>query len=927
MATLLQTLLLQTLPPDLDPVLLAYVEALLPAVEQEFAIFPALNSLLAAWNLLPLLSAELALSDAEKRLLCLAFTFQSYSHCCQNNTALPALGITLRETLDIYPFWMEWREYLPDINYLAQTTQQTTNKNTTSSRKTIYKIPERRLKQPLRQLLSFGMIAASLTDPADIVTKPEGDRLREHLEALRIDRTLIYHRLRNCTGLLSTSIHNAMLNSAEKLDWQPLLFFAQGIVYLAPQKSDLPDRSELQKTAWEKVSGELATKMLTGAIGFKRDGKGLKAAPQTLELIPPDRLIRNLPKVVSTTIKNETDPATPKRLAKLNLSPTERDFLANGADVRSDLIAEFVFFLQKQFFGPNDHLITQVLNQLGIQAAITPEQTQVHAGGVNRGWYRAAAYYIASNAHLNREGVTSKLQELANQLATWAEAKNLLPAQVSSTREIFNLYLFQYLELPGWDNSEPSFEHELATYVAAKTEATRQPICSLSSGEFSSEDQMDSVVLFKPQQYSNKNSLGSRQLKRGISKLWSLEMLLRQAYWSVPPGKLEERQPVFLYLFPGYIHAPQITNALRRLVNQLNPVNLWEVCRFWQQHGMDANSLRFYPWLRADLHLEENKKHDLPLMAVTYTTTEGKTITDAWIEPAFLAIALPLVLGVKVVASSSPVPLYNSGSEFLANAQLDGPANFLSRLGLPTAVSLEELQSQGKHLSDWLDCLLVAYSIHLDCQAESADSCWQAFPNTVQAITANVLTIFSLACSHFQRLSGDKVQQYWHFAQVWAAGDPDMEQQLELTQRLVQEYRTFYRVHVAKSTYAIVLPLSKVLGEILSAPTDLPLEDLLLQTAGRLYDALRRQEPYERPLIMDQSLSFEVRVNNELQAIHQFVTTCIKDLFLGQYKGDRALLQENRNQIKSGAEFAYRLLSMQEPKSETKKQKTEGGQA
>ncbi len=78
-----------------------------------------------------------------------------------------------------------------------------------------------------------------------------------------------------------------------------------------------------------------------------------------------------------------------------------------------------------------------------------------------------------------------------------------------------------------------------------------------------------------------------------------------------------------------------------------------------------------------------------------------------------------------------------------------------------------------------------------------------------------------------------------------------MEEKLELTQRLVQEYRMFYRVHLAKSTHAIVLPLSKVLEDILSTPSDLSFEDMLLQISGRLHDALRRQEPYERPLIMD----------------------------------------------------------------------------
>ncbi|XHX81184.1 MAG: type I-D CRISPR-associated protein Cas10d/Csc3 [Stenomitos frigidus ULC029] len=874
-----------------------------------------LNSLLAAWNLLPFLSRKLALSDDEKRLLCLGFTFQNCTNFHQNEMAISLLipDSPLGEALALDTFWAEWREYLPELVSFSQTTHQLERKSTTSARKTTGNIPEHRLKLPLCQLLSYGTIAAQLTDPADIMTKPEGDRLRKDLQELGIDRTLIYHRLRNGIGLLTNSIHNAVLHFAGKLNWQPLLFFAQGVVYLAPSESGLPDRFALQTSVWEQVSNELVPKLIMGESGFKRDGKGLKASPQSLELIPPAQLIRNLPNIVTATIKNGNDPVTPKRLARLNLSPAEREYVSHGADLRSDRVAEFIIFLQKEFFGTNAEFLVWVLAQLGIQTAVTPAQTQITLGGVRWGWYYAAAYYIASNPMLTLEDVTEKLQKLANQLATWAEAKHLLLAQISLTREVLYDYLAQYLELPGWDNPVPSFQHELATYMAAKTQAAQQPICSLSSGEFASEDQMDAAVLFKAQQYSNKNSLGGRQLKRGISKLWSLEMLLRQAFWSVPAGKLEEQQPVFLYLFPTFVHAPQVTKVLRLLVNQLKRVNLWEVRRFWQEHGMDSNTLRFYSWLRTATNPTEEDKADLPFLAMTYTVTKGKTMTDAWVEPAFLALVLPLMLGIQVVATASSVPPHNSGREFSATVQMDGPVSFWNLLGFPTSIHLEEVaQGQVKHLNDWLDRLLVAYSIHLDCQARRPDPRWQSFPDTVQAITTDISAIFSLAHSHFQSLSNEKVQQYWRFAEIWAAGDSVMEQQLELTQRLVQEYRTFYRVHVAKSTHAIVLPLSKVLENILSTPSDVPIETLILQTSGRLHDALRRQEPYKRTLIMDKSLSIEVRVTNEIQAIRQFVSTCINDLFLGQYKGDRALLQEHRNRIKSGAEFAYRLLAMQE---------------
>lgn len=139
-----------------------------------------------------------------------------------------------------------------------------------------------------------------------------------------------------------------------------------------------------------------------------------------------------------------------------------------------------------------------------------------------------------------------------------------------------------------------------------------------------------------------------------------------------------------------------------------------------------------------------------------------------------------------------------------------------------------------------------------------------------------------------------------------------MENQLELTKRLVQEYRTFYQVNLSASSHAILLPLSKALEDILSVPSDLPVEDLIFQTSGRLHDALERQKIYSRPLRLNKALPIDTRRQNELKAIHQFVTTCVRDLFQEQYKGDRALLQENRNRIKSGAEFAYRWLALQE---------------
>lgn len=155
--------------------------------------------------------------------------------------------------------------------------------------------------------------------------------------------------MRDTIGILSNGIHNATIIFAKKLNWEPILFFAQGVIYLAPSDSETPDINELQEFIWQQISGVLANKMMGGDIGFKRDGKGLKVAPQTSELFSPDELIPKLPRVIEVKVANIKDPATPKRLTKLSLTETEREFLNQGADIRADRIAEFIFLAEKEF--------------------------------------------------------------------------------------------------------------------------------------------------------------------------------------------------------------------------------------------------------------------------------------------------------------------------------------------------------------------------------------------------------------------------------------------------------------------------------------------------------------------------------------------------------------------------------------------------
>lgn len=967
--TLLQRLLLETISEDTDPILISYLETVLPAMEREFALLSALggsqeihfhnltnindrnarikalgyanrgdqsllvhvlNALLTIFNLIPYLSKPL--SDVEKLLLCLAITLHDYdkyylghgeeSPTPENVAQIIKLCEELGEKLNFTEFWSDWRQYTAEIAYLAQNTQAKRGSNRASSLYPPFTIDERRLDNPLCHLLGFSDIAVHLQEPTDIVTKTGGDRLRERLRFLGIEKKLVYHRLKNTLGILTNGIHNAILLFTEELDWQPLLFFAQGVIYLAPIDNEIPDKIELQEFIWSQISKLLGDKMLGGDIGFKRDGKGLKVAPQTIELFTSKELISNLAEVISTKVANAKNPATPKRLEKLNLTEIERQLLEKGADLRADKIAELIILAQREFFPESSEFIDWTLQFWELEKHITPEQTKVQSGGVNYGWYQVGAFYIANHGTFNDLDVSEKLAEYSEKLAQWAEQNKLLPPHESPTRQVFEQYLEQYLEVQGWENLTPNFTQELETYTIAKTRASKQPICSLSSGEFASEDQMDSVVLFKPQQYSNKNALGGGQIKRGISKIWALEMLLRQALWSVPSGKFEEQQPIFLFIFPAYVYSPQTAKAIRLLINEMKRVNLWDIRKHWLNENMSLDSLRSFSWLEEEAEVgrfkDQYSGNDIPFMGTVYTTTRGKTLTDAWVEPAFLAITLPLLLGVKVVTTSSFVPLYNSDNDFLESVILDAPASFWQLLKLPTSLRIQDLGYSESSVNA-IQRLLCIYTIHLDNRSNPPDARWQSLNSTVREVMTDILNVFAIAFEGLRRdkrdnPSSNEVKRYWQFAEILSQGDATMTEKLKVTKELVKQYRTFYHVKLSDSSHAILLPLSKALEEILKTPEDWDDEELILQGAGQLQSALDRQDrDVYRPLIMaDKSIPYEARLQQEWEAIHQFMTTCVKELFGEMCKGDRALLQENRNRIKSGAEFAYRLLALSE---------------
>lgn len=165
MTTLLQTLLIRTLPEQTDSILLEYFQTILPALEEHFGNASGLggsfishqkhferqgydieraqkiaqsfakkgdqtlaahilNALLTTWNVMQEL--DVFPNAIEQRLLCLGITLHDYDkHCHAQDIVAPnpdnvqeIINICLRlgERLNFDGFWLDWRNYIAEIS-------------------------------------------------------------------------------------------------------------------------------------------------------------------------------------------------------------------------------------------------------------------------------------------------------------------------------------------------------------------------------------------------------------------------------------------------------------------------------------------------------------------------------------------------------------------------------------------------------------------------------------------------------------------------------------------------------------------------------------------------------------------------------------------------------------------------------------------
>ncbi len=350
---------------------------------------------------------------------------------------------------------------------------------------------------------------------------------------------------------------------------------------------------------------------------------------------------------------------------------------------------------------------------------------------------------------------------------------------------------------------------------------------------------------------------------RGICPICALEMMLRQVQQGLLPGKAQDQHVSYLYLYPTYFFTTETAEVVRLFANRLQHLNLARlIFSHLEKTDFHARDLLTYEGFMID---EEEapvspKRHqqrryseeDLAALFFLPFRPVGKkpTETDTWIAPTFFALALPLLLGVKCVATTSFALLYNSAGDFQETVRLDGAHPFTKYILAKDCLRLNELPQR-------IERLLRVYSLHLDVYADSENYHWGQLTNVAKDLVTDPLCVFQYY-DRSKRRDEDRQPKGKGKQQLLptpvSKGISPLERQrymgiysaiggtkqMGFIGTLVEAYAQFYRAKSLDSAYAVLRPLSTAIDVVVESDTRTDDEDLKLLIAGALNDDQER---------------------------------------------------------------------------------------
>jgi CRISPR-associated protein Csc3 len=813
------------------------------------------------------------------------------------------------------------------------------------------------------------LLSSEVKHPADVLAENLKDLIYQLSNGLY---KFTFHSVSENRGVLTNVINNALLDTYRATGHQPLLYFPNGVVYIAGKDASAVEASSIPDKVIEKMRKLCANQIEQRLVGLGRDGKGLKFADYYwLFFSPADLVQRVAPKAALQKISGRQASA-PKRGEKLREIQSRIDELSQipfdfADDLRIDQLAEFCDlierkiwneFCEQRFSDGADRLdaAKELLRKLAVEdlqdtfqlLKTKPEATHA-AGGVPLGWYYVAAEYLRRNPGLGPDDFPDMLDDIAQTMAERI-AEALKDAKIQDgwghLREYVSAVISTGAEQPDdQGRALKKFGAELDRYHTFKRSRSGVRPCSLCSTPFEASEQEEAGVLFQPQVYTNKH-IFSGNPKRHICSVCSLEMMLRQILMNRTAQSGAGFEGVmyrYLYLYPSYYFTAETVEFLRRAYVGFYCTNFRTDIRdhlITRETGDVDFSLARFQSLDSFLINEGASEETNRVFKLDYPEDEpitfffaaippghDATATESWVMPAFLALLFPLLFDTKVVASESAVPLYTSGADFEETVVFDAPHDFVVHL-----LSLND-EGEGRtglrlrldEITEALSCFTAAYVIHLDANSRQSrdgyDANWGRLAELARDLSETPLYVFHYLNAWLrkqEKLDSPPSNKIRLYGELYKFIDPQ-EVTMNHPRKLVELYRRFYRAKRASAkANAILKPIDVAADALLKADRDLfgdALIDMIAAAVMSLMQRVRNRQAEGKPtlVLVEGKWKPALTLEEERQAVREFAEYFVKEVFETSLRGDRARLTGIQlNLLRDTCEFIYRQIEDEE---------------
>jgi CRISPR-associated protein Csc3 len=893
-------------------------------------------------------------------------------------------GYVAQKILDFglnYLLGDKWESHIDDIVWLSNNAGVKYDANLGLESRGLQPKLDGRIRGTVANLVRLSDLFASVVKyPSDIINnKNKADDKKETLAEIldnisNYQLKFSYHSLSDNRGVLTNILNNALMEAHPSEFYTPLLYLPDGVVYLATADAPAIKTDNIPQQVITKIKSFCADKLKLKQTGFGRDGKGFKFAEYYWLFFDTVQLMEVSINAACRLIPSTKTPSSKKRSDSLVAFQKVGDLPENMNvefvdDYRIDRLAEFGDILCRGIWNawrdrfnnwqkqqpkanrknpPNLDLTQKLAEYLGLSdeiSALKAIQSLKKTGGVPLDWYYLAAKYFQQNLGLDEAKIREKMAAMVNYAASLIQPiieEFLIPDGWNDLRT----YVSQVICLPTGAVVAPeadSFLVELTRYNAAKiTGRGRENVCAMSSSSFTVTEQMESATLFAPQVYSNRQILFNAQAaKRQICSIWSIEIMLRQILMNqtnATGGDFEGRKYRYLYLYPTYFFTPETNKFLQKAYTWIARTRFDADIRrhlIAEEQGAQFDIKNYQQvdslLIQENLQPEDDRTFKLsyppnqPLTFFFLALPPGKDATDteSWVMPAWLALALPLILDVKTVVSESPVPPFISGADFEKTALLDGEHQAIRSLIKEDEYRLDSILPRPSNQPQFspLNALSAAYCIHLEVnRKKDGNPDWGKLAALARDLETNPLYVFHYLNKWLRKQDKidsvpiAKVRLYRDFYYYFEPEGDNMTKLGELTKL----YRSFYR---AKSkgkppkANAILKPIDEAADVILKFNKDLAddtqsITELVAAKIASLMKKVRRKEAEGKPtfIFVDGKWKTALTLEEERKAVYEFAEYFVKEIFEGSFKSDRARLAGTQlNLIRDTCDYLYRL--------------------